>query len=88
MEVSAYAREKVLIVRRWNGLAQAATACHFGDSAGSIRLPLPPGRWEKLLDSSETRWGGGGSAIPERLDPGQSTSLSLGPGAFVLFSKL
>ena len=88
MEVSAYAREKVLIVRRWNGLAQAATACHFGDSAVSIRLPLPPGSWEKLLDSSETRWGGAGSAIPERLDPRQKPSLSLDPEAFVLFSKL
>ncbi|HSL91611.1 MAG TPA: malto-oligosyltrehalose trehalohydrolase, partial [Candidatus Limnocylindrales bacterium] len=88
MEVSAYAKKKVLIVRRWNGPAQAATACHFGDSTASVRLMLPPGIWEKLLDSSERRWGGGGSAIPERLDPRQETSLSLVPGAFVLLSKI
>jgi maltooligosyltrehalose trehalohydrolase len=87
MEVSACPGEKVLVVRRWNGPAQAATAGHFGDSTVSVGLPLPPGIWEKLLDSSEKRWGGDGSAIPERLDPQQETTFSLDPGAFVLFSK-
>ena len=49
--------------------------------------PLPSGEWEKLLDSSEKRWGGSGSAIPEKLDPREEISLSLNPGAFVLLSK-
>ena len=88
MEISAVAKEKALIVRRWNGPAQAVTACHFGDSTVPIRLPLPPGLWEKLLDSTEKRWGGGGSAIPEKLDSRRGTSLSLDPGAFVLLSKI
>jgi maltooligosyltrehalose trehalohydrolase len=86
MEVSVYGKEKVLLVRRWKGLSQAAAACHFGDSVVSVQLPLPTGEWEKLLDSSEKRWGGSGSAIPEKLDPRKETSLSLNPGAFVLLS--
>ncbi len=87
MEVSCYGKEKVFLVRRWNGPAQAAAACHFGDSAVSVRLPLPTGTWDKLLDSSEKRWGGGGSAIPEKLDLREEISLPLNPGAFVLLSK-
>jgi maltooligosyltrehalose trehalohydrolase len=87
MEVSVQGKEKVLLVRRWNGSAQAAAACHFGDSPVSIEVPLPPGIWEKLLDSSEKRWGGGGSAIPEKLDLREKFSLTLNPGAFVLLSK-
>jgi maltooligosyltrehalose trehalohydrolase len=86
MEVSVYGKEKILLVRRWKGLSQAAAACHFGDSVVSVQLPLPTGEWEKLLDSSEKRWGGSGSAIPEKLDPRKETSLSLNPGAFVLLS--
>jgi maltooligosyltrehalose trehalohydrolase len=86
MEVSVYGKEKILLVRRWKGLSQAAAACHFGDSVVSVQLPLPTGEWEKLLDSSEKRWGGSGSAIPEKLDPRKDTSLSLNPGAFVLLS--
>jgi maltooligosyltrehalose trehalohydrolase len=87
MEVTACGKEKVLLVRRWNGAAQTAAACHFGDSPVSVRLPLPSGIWENLLDSSEKRWGGSGSAIPEKLDPREESSLSLNPGAFVLLSK-
>jgi maltooligosyltrehalose trehalohydrolase len=87
MEVFAYPEEKALVVRRWNGPAQAATACYFGESAVSVKLPFPSGTWEKLLDSTETRWGGRGSAIPERLDPRKNNSVPLDPGAFVLFSK-
>jgi maltooligosyltrehalose trehalohydrolase len=87
MEVSVYGKEKVLLVRRWNGHAQAATACHFGDSTVNVRLSLPSGIWEKLLDSSEKRWGGSGSAIPERLDFREEISISLNPGTFVALSK-
>jgi maltooligosyltrehalose trehalohydrolase len=87
MEVTAYAKEKILLVRRWNGPAQTATACHFGDLSVSVELPLPPGIWVKLLDSSEKRWGGGGSAIPEKLDLREETSLTLNPGNLVLLSK-
>ena len=86
MEVSSFGREKVFLVRRWSGPAQAAAACHYGDSTVSIEAPLPPGAWVKLLDSSETRWGGSGSAIPEKLDPRGEISLTLNPGAFVLLS--
>jgi maltooligosyltrehalose trehalohydrolase len=87
MEVTACGKEKVLLVRRWNGAAQTAAACHFGDSTVNVRLSLPSGIWENLLDSSEKRWGGSGSAIPEKLDPREEISLSLNPGAFVLLSK-
>ena len=87
MEVTSYGKEKVLLVRRWNGSAQAAAACHFGDSPVSFDVMLPSGIWEKLLDSSEKRWCGGGSAIPDRLDLREEISISLNPGAFVLLSK-
>jgi maltooligosyltrehalose trehalohydrolase len=55
MVVFVAAREGVLLVRRWNGSFQAAAAYNFGDSHAALSRELPPGRWEKLLDSSEDR---------------------------------
>ncbi|NNG47215.1 MAG: DUF3459 domain-containing protein, partial [Deltaproteobacteria bacterium] len=62
MEVMVYEGERALFVRRWRGSGQTAAVFHFGDSPASLSLPLPPGRWDRLLDSSERRWGGAGGS--------------------------
>jgi maltooligosyltrehalose trehalohydrolase len=87
MEVMAFESEKVLYVRRWKGAGQTAAVFHFGSAPVSLALPLPPGRWEKLVDSSEDRWGGTGSTLPESVRSHGSVALSLTPKSFVLFSK-
>lgn len=87
MEVTAFESEKVLFVRRWKGTGQTAVIFHFGSAPVSLALPLPPGRWEKLLDSAEERWGGAGSPIPESLRSHGSVALPLISRSFVLFSK-
>jgi maltooligosyltrehalose trehalohydrolase len=87
MEVMAFEGEKVLFVRRWKGTGQTAAFFHFGSAPVSLALPLPPGRWEKLVDSSEQRWGGTGSSLPESVRSHGSVTLSLTPRSFVLFSK-
>ena len=68
MEVSVYAKERVLLVRRWYGAAQTAAAFHFGDTPVSVGASLPDGTWERVIDSSDKRWGGGGGRVPERLE--------------------
>jgi maltooligosyltrehalose trehalohydrolase len=87
MEVSVLDKEKVLLVRRWNGASQAAAVGHFGDSLVTVGLSLPAGKWEKVLDSSDERWGGSGPAAAEELDPKGEFSLSVNPKAFLLLSK-
>ena len=87
MEVSVLEKEKVLLVRRWNGSAQAAAVGHFGGAEASVELSLPAGKWEKLLDSSDQRWGGRGHEAANLSDPKGEFSLSLNPKAFVLLSK-
>ena len=87
MEVMAFESEKVLFVRRWKGTGQTAMVMHFGSAPVSLALPLPPGRWEKLVDSSEKRWGGTGASLPESLRSHGSVALALTPHSLVLFSK-
>ncbi len=87
MEIMAFESEGVLLVRRWKGTAQTAAVYPFGSSPVSLVLPLPPGRWEKLVDSSEKRWGGPGGSVPESLRSHGSVAISLPPKGLVLFSK-
>jgi maltooligosyltrehalose trehalohydrolase len=87
MEVMAFESEKVFFVRRWKGTGQTAMILHFGSAPASLALPLPPGRWEKLVDSSEGRWGGTGASLPESLRSHGSVALALTAKSLVLFSK-
>jgi maltooligosyltrehalose trehalohydrolase len=56
-------------VRRWNGDAEALLVLSFGDG-GEAALPVPKGRWSKLLDSAEERWAGPGSLLPAEIEAG------------------
>jgi maltooligosyltrehalose trehalohydrolase len=88
MEVSAFGGERVLLVRRWSGCAQAAAAYHFGDAPVAVEAALPAGEWETLLDSSDRRWGGSGGTVPGRLVSQGRVSLPMNPKALVLLSKV
>jgi maltooligosyltrehalose trehalohydrolase len=87
MEVTAFGEEKVLFLRRWRGMGQTAAFFHFGSAPASLALSLPPGRWDRLVDSSERRWGGVGSAASKTLSSHGNVTLSLTPQSFVLFSR-
>ena len=87
MEVFVGEAANVLLVRRWHGAAQTAAASHFGESAASVLLPIPAGDWGKLLDSSDSRWDGPGSGVPETVRSEGRVVLALGPRAFVLLAR-
>ena len=87
MEVTSFEKENALVVLRRNGPARAAAVFHFGDAPATLPVSLPAGRWEKVLDSSDARWGGPGGAAPERPDPGGAIICALRPRSFLLFSN-
>jgi hypothetical protein len=87
MEVSSFGKENALVVLRRNGSAQTAAVFHFADVQATLPLSLPGGPWEKVLDSSDARWGGPGGASPEM--PGTATGIALAmhPKSFILLSN-
>jgi len=87
MKVTPFERENALVVLRRNGPAQTAAVFHFGDVQATLPLSLPGGPWEKVLDSSDARWGGPGGAAPEMPDKATDTALSLRPKSFLLLRK-
>ncbi|HVO67215.1 MAG TPA: malto-oligosyltrehalose trehalohydrolase [Syntrophales bacterium] len=86
LQAVGYEKSRVLFLRRWTGTEEVAMIFHFGKTPVSLIIPLEDYSWEKVLDSSETRWGGPGLSSCERLDDG-SFSVSLSPKAFVLYSR-
>jgi maltooligosyltrehalose trehalohydrolase len=87
MEVTGIEKERALFVRRWRGDSVVFTVLHFGDAAASIALPVPPGRWERRLDSTEQRWAGPGSASPLAVTSEGDVTLSLGPKGCLVFAR-
>ena len=76
MEVIGVQQQKTLVIRRH---AQAsATLCLFSFSniQEEVRLSLPPGNWEKILDSSAQHWRGTGEVAAGNITVAKATDES------------
>jgi hypothetical protein len=87
MEVTSFADEKVLLVRRWKASSQVLIVCHLCKVPTELRLPIPCGRWHRTLDSAEERWGDKGCETPAVIESRGEVQLPLNPWAFLVFAK-
>lgn len=55
--------------------------------AVSAAVPLPAGRWEKIVDSAEPRWGGPGSALADGIDSEGAAAMQWPPHGFSVWSR-
>jgi maltooligosyltrehalose trehalohydrolase len=90
-EVVGFARQNVIILRRWHLDDEVLAVFHFGTETTEMALPLPAGAWCTLLDSSDSRWGAEPSddaplASPTITSEGEVT-VQLSPRSFVLFAR-
>jgi maltooligosyltrehalose trehalohydrolase len=85
MEVAGFEAERALYVRRWSGSDQAFAVYNFSDAPATLRLPVPSGKWHKLLDSADARWGGSGGSIPNAINSPGTSSITISPKSLVLF---
>ena len=53
IEVLGFQGRRALFWRRWTGDEQAWAVFNFGEETAELVLPVPVGRWEKVLDSAE-----------------------------------
>ena len=100
MEVVACEPERVLFVRRWTDdlvqpsaaggdvRAEVWAAFSFGDAEASVTLPVPAGRWRKVLDAADARWLGPGSPVPAALESSGAIQIPLSPQSAVLFARV
>jgi maltooligosyltrehalose trehalohydrolase len=65
MNITVGTNGKVLVMHRRKGASQAAVLCNLDTTTRSPGALLPKGAWRVVLDSSDSRWGGPGSALPQ-----------------------
>ncbi len=85
LEVSRFEAERTLFVRRWTGRDEAFCLYNFSEREELIPVRLPSGRWRKVLDSSDSAWGGKGAAAEPALDSG-TANIPVNAHSFVLYS--
>ncbi|WP_449419771.1 malto-oligosyltrehalose trehalohydrolase [Phormidium nigroviride] len=83
LDVSSNEEEKILFLRRWSDDSQIFCILNFNAEDVTFTSVLPQGNWKKILDSSEEKWMGSGSQLPEKIALGQE--LTIKPHTFALY---
>jgi maltooligosyltrehalose trehalohydrolase len=79
----AFEAERVMFVRRDR---RAWLAFCLGPRAAEITLPVPLGRWSKLLSSADKAWNGPGDALPASIESAGNVRMLLQPYSFVAYA--
>jgi maltooligosyltrehalose trehalohydrolase len=87
METRLLQEYRTLLVRRWTRSESLFFTLCFSDKPVRCELPVPEGRWRKLLDSSDPAWRGPGAALPQEIESTGTAFLRLNPRAVVLYQK-
>ena len=86
-DVAADHDHRTLILRRRTVSNEVFIAFSFNQQAVTANVPVPPGVWQKYLDSSERRWQGPGSSSPEEIESDGRAELTVAHHAVVLLTK-
>ncbi|MCF8080736.1 MAG: malto-oligosyltrehalose trehalohydrolase [Desulfobacterales bacterium] len=65
MKVDFTESSRMLRVHRWSLRDEVTIVFCFGAEDRKEEIHLPPGRWEKVIESCDARWGGPGGKVPD-----------------------
>ncbi len=85
LEASAIEQDKLLFLHRWNDESKIFCIMNFNDKNVNFNPTLPNGNWQKILDTSESKWMGSGSTMPDKLIAEQQLTIS--PQSFALYQQ-
>jgi len=75
LEVSGTEEERLIFLRRWHNKNQVFCIMNFNKKGMAFPISVPNGRWKKVIDSSEERWRGPGSLMPEIVEDGRELTI-------------
>lgn len=85
MDVQGLELDQTLFVRCWNHHTELALVFLLGKKWTKVSLPFPEGQWSRLFDSSEKRWLGPGSRVPQKVRSEGAVFLDLAPRCFLIW---
>ncbi len=87
-DVVGFDHQRLLLSHRWLGNEVVSTIFNFNTAPVSLTLSMGPGRWRKILDSSEPRWRGAGGALPVEFESAGEVEFCLAPTSVALFARV
>jgi maltooligosyltrehalose trehalohydrolase len=84
MEVTGYEKRRLVTVRRWAEGSEALGVLNLGPAGAECALPATPGRWKKLVDSSDRDLLGPGGGAAGPLESDGELRCRLNPQSFLL----
>lgn len=86
----AFEHPQVVFVRADDADACPRTcmAFHFSDTTHRVMLPVPPGEWRTVFDSSAPTWDGPGRQVPETLTSAGSFDFTFLPHSFIIIEQI
>jgi maltooligosyltrehalose trehalohydrolase len=85
LEASAIEEDKLMFLHRWTQNSQIFCIMNFSNKDVTFKATPPSGNWQKTLDSSEPKWMGSGSILPNQLM--QEQELKIQPHSFSLYQQ-
>jgi maltooligosyltrehalose trehalohydrolase len=82
-QATAFEAQRLLFVQRGH---RAWMAFVFSANAAEVSLPVPPGRYRRVLSSTASEWQGPGDLTPELIETTGEVRLKLEPYSFVVYA--
>jgi len=82
LEASVIEEDKLMFLQRWSQNSKIFCIMNFSEKDVSFNATPPSGSWQKILDSSEPKWMGLGSTLPDKL---MQQDVAIRAHSFVLY---
>jgi maltooligosyltrehalose trehalohydrolase len=87
VKVTCFKNDKIIAIHRWDKGSKAMIIANFNNHQISNIVTFPKGGWFKQLDSTEERWTGQGTSLPDFIEKGGQVTLAFQPWTLALYIK-
>jgi maltooligosyltrehalose trehalohydrolase len=85
LDICVLGRDRIVLMRRWKDNDHVFCCFNFNKKEKTFELYLPQGTWEKMVDSSDKRWRGQGTHVPDRIKG--NTKVTLRGRSFIVYTR-
>lgn len=85
LSATAIESDRLILLHRWQDRSQIFSILNFADEAVSFTNNIPQGKWQKLLDSSEAKWMGDGTSLPQAIE--LNSELIIQPQSIAIYQQ-
>jgi maltooligosyltrehalose trehalohydrolase len=87
LDVKSLGNDGILFLSRWKGTNHILSLFNFNENERTLKISLSKGNWEKVLDSSDKKWKGPGSLMPETIKEKGNNKITLRGRSVILYTK-